>query len=201
MISSIVRRFGRARERGQSMVEMALILPLLVTIVIGTLEFGFVFDHHLTLEYATREGARAGSALAHGGSGPPGCDGAAEVDQRIVAAVQRVLTSPGSPIDIDHVSEIHIYNAGADGQELAANVWRYDDGAGPIVDGLALDFYEFSSPVPWPACGRNNSAVGTQSIGVSLVYTYDYRTPFKFLFGDAGLTMTDRTVMQLNPTN
>lgn len=200
-MASLRRRVERTVQRGQSLVEMSLILPVLVTIVIGTLEFGFVFDHHLTLEYATREGARAGSALAHGGVGPPGCEGADEVDPRVIAAVQRVLTSPGSPIDIDHVTEIRIYNAGANGQELASNVWRYDAAAGPVVDGLALDFYQFSSPTPWPACTRNNTAVGTQSIGVAIEYTYDYRTPFKFLFGDAGLSMTDRTVMQLNPTN
>lgn len=196
---AVIGRLRQAKERGQSMVEMGLILPVLILIVIGTLECGFIFDHHLTLEYATREGARAGAALAHGGVGPPGCQGAADVDARIIAAVQRVLTSPGSPIDIDHVTEIHIYNAGQDGEEGATNVWRYDAAAGPVVDGLALDFYEFSNPVPWPACSRNNSAVGTQSIGVSLTYTYDLRTPFQFVLGN--LTMTDRTVMQLNPTN
>ena len=188
----------RAAARGQSMVEMGMLLPLLVLIVIGTLEFGFVFDHHLTLEYATREGARAGAALAHGGTGPPGCAGASDVDPRIIAAVQRVLTSPGSPVVVSNVSEIHIYNAGPDGEEGATNVWRYQAGDGPTVDGVPLDFIEFS--VAWGACGRNNSAVGTQSVGVSLTYTYVYQTPFRFVFGN-GLTMTDRTVMQLNPTN
>jgi Flp pilus assembly protein TadG len=198
VIDRLRSHLRRGVERGQSLVEMGMLLPLLVLIVIGTLEFGFVFDHHLTLEYATREGARAGAALAHGGSGPPGCAGAADVDPRIVAAVQRVLTSPGSPITVANVSEIHIYNAGPDGEEGATNVWRHSAGMGPVVDGVALNFVQQS--VAWPACGRNNTAVGTQSVGVSLTYTYTYQTPFRFLFGN-GLTMTDRTVMQLNPTN
>lgn len=205
MIGSALRRLGHrlhgAKERGQSLVEMGLILPVLILIVLGTLEFGFIFDHHLTLEYATREGARAGSALANGGVGPPGCTGANEVDPRIIAAVQRVLTSPGSPIALDDVSEIHIYRAGTDGEELAAYVWVYDDGAGPTVDGQALDFRQFSAPTPaWPACTRNNGAINTDSIGVSIEYTYQLQTPFRFILGN-GLTMTDRTVMQLNPTN
>ncbi len=199
MIERLAARRRAAHERGQSLVEMGFILPLLVLIVVGTLEFGFVFDHHLTLEYATREGARAGAALAHGGSGPPGCAGASDVDPRIVAAVQRVLTSPGSPVVISNVSEIHIYNADVNGDPLATNVWRYAAGSGPVVDGLPLNFVPFSTA--WAACTRNNSAVGTQSIGVSLTYTYDWQTPIQFLFGNAGLTMTDRTVMQLNPTN
>ena len=78
-------------------------------------------------------------------------------------------------------------------------MWHFSAGDGPTVDGIALDFIEFSNS--WGACGRNNSAVGTESIGVALTYTYAYQTPFRFLFGSNGLTMTDRTVMQLNPTN
>jgi TadE-like protein len=198
VIDRLRSHLRRGVERGQSLVEMGMLLPLLVLIVIGTLEFGFVFDHHLTLEYATREGARAGAALAHGGSGPPGCAGASDVDPRIIAAVQRVLTSPGSPVNVANVSEIHIYNSGPDGEEGATNVWRHSAGMGPVVDGVALNFVQHS--VAWPACNRNNTAVGTQSVGVSLTYTYVYQTPFRFLFGN-GLTMTDRTVMQLNPTN
>jgi hypothetical protein len=198
VIGRTLRQLRAARERGQSMVEMALILPVLVMIVIGTLEFGFVFDHHLTLEYATREGARAGAALAHGGTGPPGCANASQVDPRIIAAVQRVLTSPGSPIALNRVSEIHIYRAGPDGEELQVNVWRYSAGMGPTVDGVPLNFVQFSAA--WPACNRNNTAVNTDSVGVSIAYTYDLQTPFRFVLG-AGLSMADRTVMQLNPTN
>jgi hypothetical protein len=198
VIGRLVRGRREAAERGQSLVEMGFILPLLVLIVLGTLEFGFVFDHHLTLEYATREGARAGAALAHGGSGPPGCAGASEVDPRIIAAVQRVLTSPGSPIQLDEVSEIHIYDSGPDGEEGATNVWRYSAGLGPTVDGVPLNFIEFSNA--WPTCSRNNTAVGTDSVGVSIFYRYTFQTPFRFLLGD-GMDMSDRTVMQLNPTN
>lgn len=205
MIGRLLRRRRDAAERGQSLVEMGMLLPLLVLIVVGTLEFGFVFDHHLTLEYATREGARAGSAMATGGGAVNSCPAAADapwrqVDPRIIAAVQRVLTSPGSPVDVSNVSEIHIYRAGADGQELSINIWRPSAGMGPVVDGVALNFVQQSAA--WLACNRNNTAVsgGPQSIGISLTYTYDFQTPLSFLFGD-GMTMTDRTVMQLNPTN
>ena len=37
-------------------------------ILFGMLEFGFVFSHNLTLQYATREGARTGALLANGGA-------------------------------------------------------------------------------------------------------------------------------------
>ena len=36
----------------------------MMLLLLGMLEFGFIFDQHLTLEYASREGARVGAALA-----------------------------------------------------------------------------------------------------------------------------------------
>jgi hypothetical protein len=193
----LLRRRADTAERGQSLVEMGAILPVLILIVLGTLEFGFMFDHHLTLEYASREGARAGAALADGDESPCGT-GDDWVDPRIIAAVQRVLTSPGSPVDVSEVAEIHIYRAGIDGEELQTNVWRHSAGMGPTVDGLPLNFVQFSES--WQACNRNNGAVNTDSLGVSITYQYQLQTPFSYVLGN-GLTMTDRTVMQLNPTN
>ena len=46
------------RERGQSLVEMALALPLLILVMAGTLEIGMYFNDYLTLNDAVREGAR-----------------------------------------------------------------------------------------------------------------------------------------------
>ena len=62
-------------ERGQGLVEFAMLVPFFLLLLLGMLEFGFAFDQNLTLEYATREGARVGSALANGGgalAAPPG---------------------------------------------------------------------------------------------------------------------------------
>ena len=52
------RRPRSRREGGQSLVEFTLIVPLFLMILFGMIEFGFVFTHDLTVEYATREGAR-----------------------------------------------------------------------------------------------------------------------------------------------
>jgi Flp pilus assembly protein TadG len=49
----------RLREtRGASAVEFALLLPLLVTLVLGTVEFGHAFQVQSTLSAAAREAAR-----------------------------------------------------------------------------------------------------------------------------------------------
>lgn len=176
---------------------MALILPVLLVIILGTLEFGFAFDHHMTLEYASREGARTGAALADGDGDTALC---ATIDAQVIAAVQRVLTSPGSDISQNEIPEIRIYRAGANGQELGpVNRWTYSPGAGPVVDGENVDYVQASSS--WPACSRIANGASPDSVGVSLVYTYRYRTPLTQLFGVRTLTMSDRTVMPLGPTD
>ena len=117
------------RERGQSLVEFAAALPVLALLLLGMLDLGFAFNHHLSLEYSTREGARMGSALGPGTATVP----CSEVDPRIIAAVQRVLTSPGSQIDLNQVTEIRIYKAGTNGDQIGsqANIWTL--GAGPVL--------------------------------------------------------------------
>src|SRR5207244_13051301 len=47
--------------RGQSLVECALVLPLMVTVMLGIVDFGFVYFVRGSVENAAREGARYGS--------------------------------------------------------------------------------------------------------------------------------------------
>jgi Flp pilus assembly protein TadG len=46
------------RERGQSLVEFAVILPLLLLIVLGTVDLGMGFKTYIGLTNAAREGVR-----------------------------------------------------------------------------------------------------------------------------------------------
>lgn len=48
-------------QRGQAMVELALILPILLLLVFGIIEFGRIYATNLMLNNAAREGARAAS--------------------------------------------------------------------------------------------------------------------------------------------
>jgi Flp pilus assembly protein TadG len=53
-------RRGRANsDRGAAAVEFALLLPLLVLIVFGVIDFGRAINAQITLTQAAREGARA----------------------------------------------------------------------------------------------------------------------------------------------
>jgi Flp pilus assembly protein TadG len=48
-------------ERGQSLVEMALVLPLLLLLVAGIIDLGRAFNNYIIITNAAREGARAAS--------------------------------------------------------------------------------------------------------------------------------------------
>jgi Flp pilus assembly protein TadG len=200
-----VRR--RRRERGQSIVEMAFLLPVYLLLLLGILEFGMAFDHLISISYATREGARQGAALVNGG-GTLGCGtgqspAADTVDAQVIAAVERVLTSPGSQVALDRVALIRIYQANASGQETGtANTWTYAPASGPVVDGSPLDFTPSTSS--WAACSRTNT-LPAPSIGVSIRYRYAYSTPLGGILsffggGGNGLDVSDRAVMSMNPT-
>lgn len=204
-----MRASQREGERGQGLIEFAVVLPVFILFLLGMLEMGLLFNNHMTVEYATREGARTGSALSNGGSS--NCVGGVDtvdIDAQIVGGVQRVLKSPGSPVKLNDVTELRIYKSDANGNQVGglANIWRYTPGAGPDIDPSArvdrLDFSEAS--VAWPACSRN-FAPTANSLGVRITYSYPFQTP---LGGIAGLftnrpatllTLDDKTVMALNP--
>jgi Flp pilus assembly protein TadG len=196
----------RRDERGQAVLEFALLLPpLMLILVFGMVEIGSAFNHNMSIASATREGARMGSNLANGG-GTLGCaagqsPNAASVDPRIVAAVEKILTGTGALVSLADVTEIRIYKATATGAETPGlvNLWVYTPGTGPVIDGDPLDF-SLSGAAGWPACSRNN-ALGADSIGVTVKYTYRARTPLRsFMPFLNTIPMVDRTVMTLNAT-
>jgi Flp pilus assembly protein TadG len=47
------------RERGQALVEFALVLPLLALLLFGVIQFGIAFNNYVTLTDAVRAGARS----------------------------------------------------------------------------------------------------------------------------------------------
>jgi Flp pilus assembly protein TadG len=50
----------KKNNKGQTFVETALILPIILLVVMGIIEFGRIFSGYLILTNASREGARYG---------------------------------------------------------------------------------------------------------------------------------------------
>ena len=182
----------RPARRGQGMVEFTLLVPLFLIMLLGMIELGFAFNHQLTLQYATREGARIGADLVDGTTGSCTPAIAATVDATIIEAVDRILTSTGADSGLD-------------------NDWIYTATLVADVNGTPLNF----KPGPtqtYSACNRSNQVGNTSpnvvdSLGISISYTYKLTTPLagalKLIGGSqaSSIAMTDDTVMQFNPTS
>ena len=59
---SIIRKFKN--KKGQSLVETALVLPIILLILMGIVDFGMMFNNYLTISNAAREGARSAAVGA-----------------------------------------------------------------------------------------------------------------------------------------
>jgi hypothetical protein len=201
------------RERGQGLVEFALVLPILVVLIVSVGELGLIFGKQHSLGYASREGARTGAALALGVASActPTNRDPSLVDATLVGAVQRILTSPDSGISLAKIQQIRIFKANSTGGETGnlVNTWRYrgTDSGTDIDPGPGEELIDFRpQSTAWAACDRfNGGPNGFDSIGVTVRYTYDFTTPLPALLnaisgGAVSLTLSETTVMALNPT-
>jgi hypothetical protein len=63
-MASLIRRLlrrSRSEETGAELIEFALVLPILLLIVAGIVDFGFLFQRYEVVTNAAREGARIAS--------------------------------------------------------------------------------------------------------------------------------------------
>ncbi|MSO85912.1 MAG: pilus assembly protein [Acidimicrobiia bacterium] len=66
-----------AGERGASLVEFALIVPILFLLLFGIIEFGFAFNDYQSIRQGAREGAREAVVTNYGAVTSCGIDGTA----------------------------------------------------------------------------------------------------------------------------
>jgi hypothetical protein len=200
-----MRRRYSGSQKGQSLVEFSLVLPVILVMVLGMVELGFAISHNTTIETATRQGARVGSQLVNGG-GTLGCGTGQSpnwttVDQQIIAAVEGVLVSPGSPVDRTQVQSIKIFLPDASTGAMTATLETWIPGTGPTLPGASSALHFKRDSGNWNACSRTGVAPAA-SIGVQIVYKYKFITPLGALVSTLSsqqIVMSDQTVMALEP--
>lgn len=106
---------GPKRRRGTAMVETAMVLPVLLLTLLGTLEFGLVLARYQIVLASTREGARVGS-LYRANCNP------AKVRQEVSLAVSRSGSHLGMLL---LPSDVHLRGACQEGRNLEVEV-EYD---------------------------------------------------------------------------
>jgi hypothetical protein len=143
-------------ERGAELIEFALILPLLLLIMLGIVDFGFMFQRYEVLTNAAREGARVAVL--------PGYT-TADVQARVCAYVETggvpltgACPNPGNPAIV--VTDVPIpVGAGTplEGKSVAVTFNHTYMFVGPIA-GLFSGTFTTSFPITSVAIMRNELA-------------------------------------------
>jgi Flp pilus assembly protein TadG len=75
--TSLQRSRRAGGERGQSLVEVAIVLPMLLTVLLGILELATVFSNKIEVDGAARDAARAAAVARLTGNGAAAATAAA----------------------------------------------------------------------------------------------------------------------------
>jgi Flp pilus assembly protein TadG len=171
-------------ERGAALVEFALILPILIALVFGIVEFSSAYHDSSLVSDATRAGGRVGSAQA---TNP-------DFATNVVAAVNSAVTT----LPDDAPQELWVYKANANGypgntsdfSSCATNCIKY-------TWNTSTRSFNAANPQGggWPASSHQVCRNPFDEIGVYLKIDHDFVTR---LFG-ANVTLTDHSVFRFEP--
>ena len=207
------RRRGRG-DSGVTAVEFAIVVPILLLLIIGMLEFAFVMRDYLSVSSATRTGVRVAATGA--GAGPGTCPGppvicvGADVPalaQNAVDAIQQA----GSAMPQDYVDYVLVYKSndkgypGSAGNTTMPTYSQCGVGAYPNCVAFkwapSINRFVYSGQGTWPSSGiyacaqQSPSDSGPDSVGVYMRATHPYLSG---MFGRS-LSVTNRAVMQFEP--
>jgi hypothetical protein len=179
------------RSRGQSLVEFALVFPIMITMIMGFLEFTFVFNAVLAAGHATRDAAliaaEAGNAVG--------------ADCVILKQIENDTTAPADPA---RITEVDIYRADQNGAVFGGqqNVYtRTKSTTCTLPDGTSLTVPYFATSTTYVDTTRCNIQAGCgggrtlDTIGVKVTYRHTWITPLANL---VSLTGTGTTIVQSN---
>ena len=190
------QRRGRG-DRGATLVEAALITPVLLLFVFAIFEFGFAFRDYLGVANTTRDGVREASVAGN----------VADADYRILRSIRRASAAlPDGALD-----QIIIFEAsGPDGGVPAACLGGSQTGVcntySPSDMDLDLSWFGCQTigdgdPVNSPDrfwCPEDREVsvtAGLDFIGIYVSVHHEYITGF---FGDS-ITFEDTTILQVEP--
>ncbi len=129
LVIGIVRGSRRRYERGAAMVEFAIIVPVLLLLVFGIVEYGLAFKDKLSMDHAVQNGTSIGASLGND----------LDVDLHILNSVNEGVSGlPGAGVDL--VERVEIFEVDANGNQIGGNTNVYyllgnnDGPAGPNCD-------------------------------------------------------------------
>jgi Flp pilus assembly protein TadG len=178
------RRRKVRRHLGQSMVEFALVLPIMFTVVFGIIEFCFLFESVDTVNFAAREGARVGAVL-----GPTDVG----ADSKIIQAIQ-TATSGGASLLFSNIKYIEIFRSDQNGTVPAVLTSCTPGANEDVYNGQGVQ----CGTSNWPPTSRNATFNSADYLGVRITFAYNWVTSFVSATGGS-LQMTSVSVQLIEP--
>ena len=188
------RQHGKRRERGAAMVEMAVVMPLLLLLVFGIIEFGLLFRERLTIASAASSAARTGATMGT----------RAEADLAILQALEAGLYNQADPSVLIRVD---IFKANAVTGEKSGQYNRYTYVAtntgckwNPCPDP-ALGSVTWGTPSLWGDPANRNVTLlpgggGLDVLGVEIIY---HHTAVTNLIPGIDRDLTELALVRLEP--
>ncbi len=187
-------KFGRS-EKGQAIVEFALLLPVLVLLVVGLIEFSLVWNSRNTVLFASRDG----SMLAAEGGNLDGTD---------CVVLQRIESDVLSPSTAVRIQQVTIYWSDRNGDQIGSNQNVYTRSGSTSCtypDGTVITvpytlttagYLESSRCSTLAGCGGSHATVDT--IGVRVTYEHFWVTSFVRFAGNS-VTFSESTITRAEP--
>jgi Flp pilus assembly protein TadG len=170
-------------ERGATLMEFALILPVMILILISIFEIGAAFRNYLTVSYLAREGARLSAFLGTH----------IDADFEMVTGLAQSM----SAADLNNLDNIQIFRADAAGNQVLTDTNTFTfTGTDPA------NCAHWTSLITWPSTSRQTevSSTGTPPldvIGVRLRLTQSWMTGFPPYSGN--YTVDENTIVRMEP--
>jgi Flp pilus assembly protein TadG len=186
--------FRCREERGQALVEFALLLPLLLLLIVGIVEFSFVWNSRNTVAFASRDGSMF---AAEGGS-------LSGTDCLVLDRIERNIISPARAI---RVQEVTIYWSDKNGDQIGSyqNVYDRTGFTTCDVDGSTLMVPYTLTIAGYPETSRcdvltgcGGAHAGVDTIGVRITYEHYWVTSFARLTG-SGVTFVEANATRVEP--
>jgi Flp pilus assembly protein TadG len=100
-----IKKQNIVSEQGQTMTEFAMVLPLLLVLLFGVIQFGIAFNNYVTLTDAVRAGARKAAVSRESGSPNGDCVAAAraagaDLDQATFGVTCSSTWQPASDVTV-----------------------------------------------------------------------------------------------------
>ena len=153
---------GGRRDRGATLVEAAVVFPMLFLLLFGLVEFGWAFKDNLSVGHSAREAARAGATFGND----------AYANLLVLQEIEEVM----DPVGIADGLRVRIYNpvSGVFDDYVFTDGYAFGCDWVPCPDP---DNALYSIPV-WNPTTRDVSAPFTDRIGVRVTFTHKWITRF-----------------------